>query len=559
MAFTFPRFRREFSVNFYKDLRFPLGKMSFHKNWVDTQKGDPYPLIYKNGEISEQIHSGCYRLSSGAERGENSLSRFAFSFFPYASYRIKVDALTASDPYSRSGVGFVFRKSGQNEGESREPFFTVFAEVETTSDNSKTITAVFGKTPETCERKVLLSNETGDVFLTPEGGFELLVTARAGAFDIYLMGRNGLRFVAAAKDPGFAGLLREDVFRDAEADLYIALGCNGCVEITEIEEFMDCGISQADMRPIRYENGEPMLTDGRMYFTMSSRAEEGAYQSVISWLPGSADFRLEGAIFYDTGDGIWGGDVAASVIYERTSGRWLVWYCSFTHGHILGCGETFSDLRHGINIIETTLMETEQTTEVQASVSDIALGHTSEKLSRASLSDDRLFYAKYGDEDPDFVYDRARGKWLMTICRPVVCGDGKNRYRYFFFESDEPFRGYVCRDYTRIGENTGGSIVNVGIPGRSNERSDEYIFVCGSDFGERSRYYKFELDDFSKPETLDFDYYDGGFRGWGTIVALPGSTKRSRRFAMITFDRHGGSAYNWSYGNIYVFTAKLQP
>ena len=149
----------------------------------------------------------------------------------------------------------------------------------------------------------------------------------------------------------------------------------------------------------------------------------------------------------------------------------------------------------------------------------------------------------------------------MTVCRPVCCEDGRSRYRYFLFESDEPFRGYVCRDFTRVGENTGGSIVNVGSQGGSE--ADRYVFVCGSDFGARARYYKFELDDFSAPDTLTFDYDDGGFRGWGTVIALPGSKeragagKRSRRFAMMTFDRHCGSSYNWSYGNIYVFTAKL--
>lgn len=50
-----------------------------------------------------------------------------------------------------------------------------------------------------------------------------------------------------------------------------------------------------------------------------------------------------------------------------------------------------------------------------------------------------------------------------------------------------------------------------------------------------------------------FDFDDGGFRGWGTIIPVElGSRKR---YFWLTFDRHKGSNYNWSYGNIYCFEA----
>ena len=519
MSFAFPRFRREFSVNLYKNLRFPLGEMSFFKDWTNTDRGDPYPLVFSAGGLRESIASGVYRVSAPDASGE--LRRFAFSFFPYATYSMEVSSLQGE-------AGFVFRRRGGVES------FAVYASV---SDKEKAL--YFGRDTESAE-KIPLADEG---YFICGGKCELVVTARACAFDIYLEGDNGLRLIRSVDAPEMAELLKEEAFREAEADLYIRLPAGGHADIKKTEKFMDCGISQADMRPIRYEDGSPMITDGRIYFTMSSRNEVGGYQSVISWVPGSTDFRLDGAIFYDTGDGIWGADVAASVIYDRAARKWRLWYCSFSHGHILARGETDADLRHGVNVVDTRLMETEKTSEVSAGASDIALGHVGDTLERAELSDDRLFYAKYGDEDPDFVYDRRRGKWLLTVCRPVS-DNGKNRYRYFLFESDQPCQGYVWKDNTRAGENTGGSIVNTG---------NGYVFICGSDFGARSRYYKFELDDLSDPETLTFDYDDGGFRGWGTVIALPGSGKK--RFVMMTFDRHCGSAYNWSYGNIYVFSS----
>ena len=42
-------FRRKFSVNPYKTLRMKLGEMSFWKDWLNTNRGDPYPVIARAG------------------------------------------------------------------------------------------------------------------------------------------------------------------------------------------------------------------------------------------------------------------------------------------------------------------------------------------------------------------------------------------------------------------------------------------------------------------------------------------------------------------------------
>ena len=53
---------------------------------------------------------------------------------------------------------------------------------------------------------------------------------------------------------------------------------------------------------------------------------------------------------------------------------------------------------------------------------------------------------------------------------------------------------------------------------------------------------------------MKFDYDDGGFRGWGSILPIKLGTRE--RYFLITFDRHCGSTYNWSYGNLYLFEAE---
>ena len=48
-----------------------------------------------------------------------------------------------------------------------------------------------------------------------------------------------------------------------------------------------------------------------------------------------------------------------------------------------------------------------------------------------------------------------------------------------------------------------------------------------------------------------FNFPDGGFRGWGTVIPVKQGTRT--RYYWLTFDRHRGSDYNWSYGNLYCF------
>ena len=73
------------------------------------------------------------------------------------------------------------------------------------------------------------------------------------------------------------------------------------------------------------------------------------------------------------------------------------------------------------------------------------------------------------------------------------------------------------------------------------------IFACGNSFNLRANYRIYTKDGMIEP-TFDFD--DGGFRGWGTIIPVK---MGSRRYFWLTFDRHNASDYNWSYGNIYCF------
>ena len=758
-------FHRLFSINPYRSLRMKLCEMSFCKDWPHTDRGEPYPVIRESGAaLSEKVEDGRIAFSADAP-GERA--RLIGRFFPYASSEVCVDALDGEG--ARVGLEFAVRSgSGSPYTAADAPGLCVFVERA-------------GAEVCVCHEEFVGGRSLGVVrhgtrAFTPGG--VLFVSAHGAFFDVSL----GCEFVCTIQAEGFSDICRRSAFMNAGVSLYVALPAGGRAAVSRAESFLDGGLSHADMKPVRYEDGTPILENGRLFLTLSSRLQAGAYQYVVSWNPSTCELRPEGAIFFDYGDGRWCADVAISLIYHRERREWLFWATAFSHGHILCHGTSAGDPRFGITVLDATLMEAQkpgsdvsngglpiqtsgaemadglaqtkdcacgkvgaartsasddvlsvqaggrvaemadglaQTEEcacgkagaarafasddvlsVQAGgrvaemadgqartkdcacgkvgvarafasddvlsaqagwrVAEIADGQTRTEdcacgkvgaarafasdevlsvqaggrvaemdggqaqtkecacgkagaarafasdevlsvqaggrvaemadgqartkdcacgkvgaarafasddvlsvqvgVARASasddvlsvqaggrgasvaeLDDDTLWLAKTGDEDPDFTYDRERGKWYMTICRSVK-GAG---YRYFLFESDEPFSGYRHVCHTESGENTGGLMVR--IRGRR-------ALVCGSDFKARAEYRVYPLGDFSHFQRLTCDFDDGGFRGWGSLMPVPCGNRT--KYVWMTFDRHNGSDYNWSYGNLYAYEAE---
>ena len=866
-------FHRLFSINPYRSLRMKLCEMSFCKDWPHTDRGEPYPIVREVGAaLGEKVEDGRIAFSADAP-GERA--RLIGRFFPYASSEVCVDALDGEG--ARVGLEFAAR-SGRGSPYTAEdaPGLCVFLERA-------------GAEVCVCHEEFAGGRSLGVVrhgtrAFTPGG--VLFVSAHGAFFDVSL----GREFVCTIQAEGFSDICRRSAFMNAGVSLYVALPAGGRAAVSRAESFLDGGLSHADMKPVRYEDGTPILENGRLFLTLSSRLQAGAYQYVVSWNPSTCELRPEGAIFFDYGDGRWCADVAISLIYHRERREWLFWATAFSHGHILCHGTSAGDPRFGITVLDAALMEaqkpgsdvsngglaiqtsgaekdgelaqtkdcacgkvgaartsasddvlsvqagwrvaemadglaqtkdcacgkagaarafasddvlsvqaggrvaemadgqartkdcacgkvgaarasasddvlsaqaggrvaeiadgqtrtedcacgkvgaarafasdevlsvqaggrvaemdgglartnecacgkagaarafaSDEVLSVQAGVARISasdevlsvqaggrvaemadgqaqteecacgkvgaarafasdevlsvqaggrvaemdggLARTNEcacgkagaarafasdevlsvqvgaarasasdevlsaqaggrvaemadgqaqteecvcgkvgaarafasddvlsvqvgaarasasddvlsvqaggrGASVAELDDDTLWLAKTGDEDPDFTYDRERGKWYMTICRSVK-GAG---YRYFLFESDEPFSGYRHVCHTESGENTGGLMVR--IRGRR-------ALVCGSDFKARAEYRVYPLGDFSHFQRLTCDFDDGGFRGWGSLMPVPCGNRT--KYVWMTFDRHNGSDYNWSYGNLYAYEAE---
>ena len=481
-------FKRKFSVNLFKNTKLALAKMTFTKDWVNTDRGNAYPLINSVGKVDEKICCNKY-VASSEFFGE--VKRLIGQYVPFATYDVTFKSI--------------------------EDGCSVGVSIKT----QKNTVDVFVK--RSGNKIIPMYNLDGKTFKITEEEFEykenmsLVVTSHhSNRIDMLLRYDNYFEKVAFFAVDGILNLNNEKVFKNSTASLYVGFENGGMVLICDVQMYIDCAMSQADMKPVRYEDGQPVMENGKLYMTMTCRLGFEMYQSVLSWNPSTCEFNLEGVLFFCAGDGDWCGDVASSLIYDRNENNWKIWMASFSHGHILGHAQFENDPRFGINVIDITLMDKKE----------------------GSLDTD--FFAKEGDEDPDMYFDRESGKWYMTICRRDSMQEDK--YSYFLFESQKPFSDYkfVSKSFGDVV--TGGMFTKVG---------DKRYFVCGANFDKRSQYNVYDALDFTKCTHLKCDYDDGGFRGWGTIIPVPCGTRT--KYMWITFDRHNASDYNWSYGTLYVY------
>ena len=457
----------------YKNLKIPLGEMSFLKDFISDNRGDLYPIVTKSDDCVEFIRENQYAITKGR------VERLFCQFFPFATYE-------ASAQIESGEMGFCFRLAGAE------------ARIFVTESKMKFVS------PDREEEMDLPS------FATSKCTFA--VSCRPGAFDVYFKNNGKAEYLSTFYSDHFKDSNQYSLFSDS----YVCLFASESTVVNEVTAYVDNGVSIADIRPIKYENGDPMLEQGRLFFTASVRLQEGTFQGVFSWIPGTADFQMTGALFYDCGDGKWRNYVAPVILYHRETKEWYVWVSSFDHEHILAYGAFSGDPRFGVNVVDVKIMP------------------------RATDSSDMTEFVGFvGDEDPDLIYDAENGRWLLAICR---LDTKSGRYVYTFFESKDPFANYHYIGRGLDGaEETGGSFVRI---------EGELFFVCGNSFERRSEYRIYSKNGMQEAK---FNYPDGGFRGWGTVIPVRLGSRY--RYFWLTFDRHNGSHYNWSYGNLYCFEA----
>ena len=453
-----------------------------------------YPAAHALGTHAEVQVIGRQLILQSVENTQTSI--WFGGFNPFATYTLDLASATGE-----GDVGFEFSDASQ-----KEQFII------TVSFKNKALTGaqlrVIKNTASVADMTIA-TNLTGTEKL--EGK---LILQMLGSGLVLYHQVEGLPTAIAQSDFNTYLDLRKKKYLNAfQSRLFVRLK-GGKVVINSVESVLSTGTGLADIRAITYENGEPYLDQGRLWYTMSirGRALPHHIQGVFSLNPSIFDLKLEGIIVFDRNDGILRNEVASHLFYDRTAGSWRGLTTGFsayanpdTEKKQLLAIESKRDPRFGFSVMKA---------EPFGMVGDI--------------------------EDPHVLYDSTAGKWRMLTC------ENQNGYKAIVLESD-----FWNKGYTRIAgpvshNSTGTSIQRIG-PNR----------YCFSGSSEREIYI-YTYPDLQPAGTLQMDLppWDttSGTRVWPNVVQLPeGYPFRYVALMMDRYNYPGLKGPHWTYGAIYLY------
>ena len=307
-------------------------------------------------------------------------------------------------------------------------------------------------------------------------------------------------------------LRKKQYLHTFQSNLYVHLK-RGTVRINKVVSALSSGMGQADIRAITYEDGSPLLDQGRLWYTMTirGRALPHHVQGVFSMDPTVFDLRFEGVILFDRKDGILRNEVASHIFYDRTDKVWrgittgFSAYASPQEKKQLLAVDSIKDPRFGFSIMQAAPF---------GIVGDI--------------------------EDPHILYDTTVNKWRILTC------ENKGGYKAIMLESDT-----WNKDYQRIAgpvahNSTGTSIQSIG--------GKRYCF-SGS---QERNIFIYSYPDLKEVGILKMDLppWDekSGSRIWPNVVELPdGYAFRYIALMMDRFNYPGLEGPNWTYGAVYLY------
>ena len=278
---------------------------------------------------------------------------------------------------------------------------------------------------------------------------------------------------------------------------------------------LSAGIGQADTRFVTEGRcNRPYRKDGRLFFTFSARAY-GAYLGVMSFDPDRLDFRLEGVILFDYGDGLLRNDVAADLFYDDVADEWRAYVSNFsTTGDVLN-----RRAKGGLNCA------------------------WSKACPLFGVSVMRAKSLGFGgmNEDPDGYWDEGAKKWRLLVSE-FVRGGG---IRASLWESDRWDGDFVRLAGPVAEDSTGTTLASVG---------GEVVALSG---GSGRQFHVYDYPTLRRKGFLEMRdppwevSSSGNGRSWPAYAELPDG-----RGILLTFDRvnfPGMPKPNWTYGGLYLY------
>ena len=427
---------------------------------------------------------------------ESQTSIWFGGFNPFATYRIDLESWTGEGE-----LGFEFSAP------VREEQFII-----TVGLKDKLITGVQLKV---LKDSVVIANEQVATN-NPEGKKigEAIILQMLGSGMVVYSADKGLPDIIGQSDFNhFLDLRQKRCIQTFQSHLFLNQKGGSTVSVKKVKSALTTGVGLADMRAITYENGDPMLDGGRLWYTMSirGRALPHHIQGVFSLNPTVFDIRLEGIILFDRKDGILRNEIASHVFFDRRHNIWRGLTTGFSayadpeeEKQLLAI-ESKKDPRFGFSVMDATPF---------GMVGDI--------------------------EDPHLIFDEEARKWRMLTCT------NQNGYKAIVLESDHWNKGFEQIAGPVKHNSTGTSIQKIG-----NKR---YCFSGSS----AREIFIYSYPDLREKGTLKMDLppWDkkSGTRVWPNIVELPeGYPFRYVALMMDRYNYPGMKGPNWSYGALYLY------
>ncbi|WP_119080668.1 hypothetical protein [Chitinophaga alhagiae] len=412
-------------------------------------------------------------------------------FNPFATYAIDLDALSGEGE-----IGFEFAGGGER------VLITLAAKNNILTDVQFSTSRSAGKSIMVKQQEAV--NITGKIMLQMLGSGLVLYHRTAGLPKVIGQADFDINMDLRAKD-------RIHTF---QSSLFVGL-TGGQAAINGVEMALTTGMGLADIRPITYENGDPYLDNGRLWYTMSirGRALPHHLQGVFSMNPTVFDVKLEGIILFDRNDGLLRNEVASHIFYDRKDAIWR-------------------GITTGFSAYANPGKEKKQLLAVE-SKRDPRFGFSVMHAAPFGIVGDI--------EDPHIVYDKDARKWRM-----LTCVNQNGGYKAVILESD-----HWNKDYRQIAgpvthNSTGTSIQKIN--GR---------YYCFSGSSER-QIFIYTYPGLKEAGTLKMDLppWDdtANTRVWPNVVQMPeGYPFPFVALMMDRFNYPGLKGPNWTYGAIYLY------
>lgn len=304
-----------------------------------------------------------------------------------------------------------------------------------------------------------------------------------------------------------------------------SLPTRGAALFSHASMALTAGVGQADFRIVTDGPGcKPYFENDRIFCTFSARAGFKYVKSVASFNPTLFDFRMEGVLFtnYGEGDDLLRNDAVNHLFFDRTSGTWKA------------CGVAWSTVSNDLN------------TKTRRGSGIVAMECAKNPLHGITVLTAHPLVMEGGlkSEDPYFTFDPTTNKW-----RFATSTFEKGGLRPCLWEADRwdgPYRRIAGPGQF---DSTGCQIMDFG--GR------KYVMTANKD--RKLPIYAYPSLDYCGELELDrppFGKDSMNGRIFMAFAELP--TGSPFRYIMLTMDRKnfpGMPSPNWTYGGMYFYGA----